>query len=267
MEGAGSAPGTMRLIHYADVLDVVPGLYERVARGRVGTISRPAWLWTRILKDASRPTENQYGKGSFVAVHSDADGDEDGYVLYDVDWDERFAVNPTGAGTVRDLWGSSPAVEIELWRYLSSIDLITTWHAEVRPVDEPARRAMHDSRAYEVRQRIDDQWVRILDVDAALRERRFGPARSDVAINVHDPMFTQNCGTWTFSAGGAFRDDTSASDVAVDVATLSAAYLGAVSWHDLAASGALPPTTDVEVLTTLDAHFAWRPTAFCGTGY
>ncbi len=261
-----AAPRSFRILAHTEVMAIVPDLYERVARWRVGSISRPSWMWLRILKEATAPTATPYGKGSFIAVHTDADGSDDGYVFYDVDWDESFATNPTGAGKVRDLWGTSPAVEVELWRFLLDIDLITTWTAEVRPVDEPVRRAMHDTRAYEVRQRMDDQWLRILDVDAALRERRFGSARPDVSILVHDPMFESNCGSWTVSAGGAFRND-GAADIAIDISALSAAYLGAVSWHDLAASGAVPGDVDRDVLTTLDTMFAVRPTPFCGTGY
>ena len=56
------------------------------------------------------PTAEPYGKGSFVAVHSERrSGADDGFVSYEVDWDETFAKNPTGVGKVRDLWGASPA--------------------------------------------------------------------------------------------------------------------------------------------------------------
>ena len=157
-----------------------------------------------------------------------------------------------------------PTVELELWRYLLDIDLITTWKAEPRPVDEPVRRAMHDSRAYEAVQRFDDQWVRILDVDAALTARTYGAAADSVTIGVHDPMFPANTGAWTISAT-APNAATRPSDVEVDIGTLSAAYLGAVSWHDLAVIGAV--TASIESLTQLDALFAVRPTPFCGTGY
>jgi predicted acetyltransferase len=254
----------MRLLNYTEVLDVVPALYERVARWRVGSISRPPWMSSWVYKEASEPTATRQGKGSFVAVHSNPDGVDDGYVFYDVDWDESFATNPTGEGKVRDLWGATPAVELELWRYLLGIDLITTWRAEVRPVDEPVRRAMNDSRAYEVRQRIDDQWVRILDVDAALGARTYGATTATVTVAVHDPMFQANCATWRIASDGAERIDGPA-DVSVDIATLSAAYLGAVSWHDLDAAGAAH--TGEDLLDRLDALFAVRSTPFCGTGY
>lgn len=260
-----AAPGSIRLLDYREVADVVPPLYDRVARWRVGSISRPPWWWSRMLEDASRPIDAPFGKGSFVAVHSDADGSDDGYVFYDVDWNESFATNPVGKGKVRDLWGSSPAVEIELWRFLLDIDLIVGWEADVRPLDEPVRRAMHDSRAYETRQRLDDQWVRILEVGAALSARTYGPVDASVAIEVSDPLFPDNCGTWEVSARGAHRSERP-GDVTVDIATLSAAYLGAVSWHDLATTGGLVVATD-DVMQHLDALFAVRPTPFCGTGY
>ncbi len=263
-----TTPGSVRLLQYSEVLDVVAPLYEAIARWRVGTISRPEWMWKRILEDASQPTATPYGKGSFVAVHSDAAGSDDGYVFYDVDWDEGFATNPVGVGTVRDLRGASPTVEIELWRFLLDIDLVVSWNGQVCPVDDPVRRAMHDARAYETRQRMDDQWVRILDVDAALRERTYGPVDASASIRVDDPMFADNCGTWEVSGSGATRLAGSAdvpADVEVDIATLSAAYLGAVSWRDLATTGAF--TTSDDVVQRLDALFAVRPTPFCGTGY
>ena len=264
---APALPGSMRLLAYGEVFDVVPLLYERVARWRVGSISRPDWMWKRTLKDAGQPADAPFGKGSFVAVHSDADGDDDGYVYYDVDWDESFATNPVGEGKVRDLWGASPGVELDLWRFLLDIDLVVRWEAETRPVDEPVRRAMHDARAYESRQRLDEQWIRVLDVESALGARTYGPVDEPVTIAVADPMFADNCGTWAVSAAGVTPGGRAdgAADVTVDIAALSAAYLGAVSWFDLATTGEV--TAEVEVLRRLDALFAVHPAPFCGTGY
>lgn len=259
-----AAPGSMRLLDHREVLDVVPTLYERVARWRVGTISRPDWWWARVLKEATRPVDSPHGKGSFVAVHTGPDGIDDGYVHYEVDWDERFAENSPGLGTVHDLWGTSPTVDIELWRYLLGIDLVRRWQAGERPVDEPVRRAMHDARAYEAKGRFDDQWVRILDVDAALGARTYTSSDASVTIGVEDPMFAANCGVWEISACGATRVEVPA-DVHVDIATLSAAYLGAVAWRDLATIGAV--TAPDDVLERLDTLFAVRPTPFCGSGY
>jgi predicted acetyltransferase len=260
---ARALPGSMRLLEYREVYDVVPSLYEQVARWRVGSISRPAWWWKWTLEEAARPLKEARGKGTFVAVHTSASGTDDGYVLYDVGWADGFAENPTGKGNIHDLWGASPDVELALWRYVLDIDLVTTWGAEPRPVDEPVRRAMHDTRAYRCVNRFDDQWVRILDLDSALEQRSYGEGR-DVIVHVHDPLFERGSGTWLLSPHGARRTD-SMPEVEVRIETMSAAYLGAVSWHDLAASGQV--TAPPQVLDRLDALFAVRPAPFCGTGY
>ena len=64
------------------------------------------------------------------------------------------------------------------------------------------------------------------------------------------------------------KTETAESEFAfaeVDITTLSAAYLGGVSWHDLAVAGALTATDNA--LDHLDTLFAVRPAPFCGTGY
>ena len=259
-----SSPGSMRLLARTEILDTVPDVYDGAARWRPGSISRPRWWWERVLKEATEPASTPWGKGSFVAVHTGPDGD-DGFVVYSVEWEEGFGIT-TGTGTVQDLWGASPAVELDLWRYVLGIDLVTTWKAELRPVDEPVRRAMHDSRAYDARQRADDQWVRILDVDGALEARTFGDSTAAAVVRVHDPMFAANCGAWRIAPHGAERTEDE-SDVEVDIAALSAAYLGGVSWFDLAASAQIAPSTPPATLARLDTLFAVQPAPFCGTFY
>jgi predicted acetyltransferase len=259
-----AAGGSMRVLAPGEVMAVVPDLYRRIARWRVGSISRPAWIEQRILAPACELSAVPHSKGVFVAVHTGDSADDDGYVLYETGWNDGFATVPTGSGKVLDLWGASPLVEIELWRYLLDIDLVTTWHAEPRPVDEPVRRALHDARAYEARQRFDEQWIRILDTDVALRTRSYGLALGEVTIEVTDPDFPANSGRWTVSADGAWRSDETA-DVHTDIATVSAAYLGAVSWSDLRDCGALDRSTPDKVVTTLDSLFRVHPTPFCGT--
>jgi predicted acetyltransferase len=259
------AHGTMRLLAMDEVLTVVPPLYDRVARRRVGTIGRPAWMWQRYLKGATKPTDTPFGKGEFVAVHSDGDGVDDGYVHYEVEFLEDFATNPTAAGEIHDVWGATDAVELALWRYLFEIDLVTTWKAGERPVDDAIRRAIHDSRAYETRQVIDEQWLRILDVDAALTARTYGPANRSVVVGVVDPLFADNVDRWSINGDGA-KPTTAPADLTVDIATLSATYLGGVTWSELAASGVIDITaTSADTLAVLDAMFAVRPATFCGS--
>ncbi len=262
--GGHRAPGSMRLLMMDEVLDVIPPLYDRVARRRVGTIGRPEWMWKRYLKEATEPSPAPFGKGVFVAVHTDPSSADDGYVHYETEFGDQFATNSAGAGIIREVWGATDAVELALWQYVFDLDLATTWTASARPVDDAIRRALHDIRAYETRRIIDEQWLRILDVDTALRSRTFVPAFAGVNIKVTDPLFADNCGTWRVEFGGAWPIDAD-FDIAVDIATLSAAYLGGVSWQSLAASGTAGCDVDRHVLITLDTQFAVRPMPFCGS--
>ena len=83
---------------------------------------------------------------------------------------------------------------------------------------------------------------------------------------MHDPMFDTNCGTWSVSQSGAERSSAPA-DVEVGIAGLSGAYLGGVSWHDLAISGEIPQHTPADVLDRLDALFVTGIAPFCGSMY
>lgn len=259
------AAGTMRLLAGDEPTEIVPSIYERAARHRVGTINRFDWYWERLHEDVNKETASMDDPGTFVAVHRGVDDVDDGYVRYSVTWADGFGENYRGEGKVLDLWGTDAAVERALWQYLLDIDLIARWRAAVRPPDEPIRRTFHDTRAYNTVQRVDEQWVRVLDVDAALTARTYGPAANVVTIAVHDPLFDGNCGTWTIAREGAQRSERQ-PDVTVDVTALGAAYLGGTSWVDLASSGEIGPAPHA-ALEALDALFQVRPTPFCGTDF
>ena len=260
-----AASGSMRLLFGDEPIRVVPEVYDRCARQRVGTINRFDWLWKQILEDVNKEKEADDETGTFVAVHQNVDGLDDGYVHYTVSWSEGFGDDPRGEGKIHALWGADDGVERALWQFLLDIDLIVTWRAERRPTDDPIRRTFHDARAYKTVQRIDEQWVRLLDVDAALVARTYGPAADGVAIEVHDPMFDENCGTWSINRSGATRT-SDAPDVSVDITALGAAYLGGISWFDLAASGEVTGAS-ITTLASLDALFAVRPIPFCDTDF
>ena len=252
--------GSMRLVASEDLLEVVPPIYESFARRRVGAVDRTPYFWARILKEAIELT-----KPAFVAVHTNEDGVDDGYVYYEVRWADRADGSEAGAGVVRELFGADASVERALWAYLFDIDLITDWTSDSRPVDDPIRFAARDQRAYHVTTRWDEQWLRILDVDAALGERAYGPAAGSVTIRVVDPMFTDNNGTWRIDSAGARREeDHVAAHLVIPVGTLAAGYLGGTSWSELAGAGLLE-VVDTPAIAIADTLFATYPAPYCGT--
>lgn len=254
---AGAAPGSVRILDRAEMLDVVPAIYDRALR-RTGAITRPPFLVKRYLGDAL-----EGDKASFVVVHTGIDGVDDGFAHYTTDWATGSFSQSTGKGEVHDVWGTTPAVELALWQHIVDIDLVRTWEVEERPVDDPLRLAVADPRAYEAKLRFDEQWVRLLDVETALRARTYRPGAA-VRIAVTDPMFDDNTATFAVSADGVERLPSSGgADLRVAIDALSAAYLGTTSWTDLAAVGRVEG--DAEAVARADDAFVSRPAAWCGS--
>ncbi len=89
----------------------------------------------------------------------------------------------------------TPAVELALWDYLCNVDLVDEWYAEERPVDDVIQFAVADTRAYRQKWLFDEQWLRLLDVDAAFTARRFADVDGSVAIGVEDTLLPHNNGS------------------------------------------------------------------------
>ena len=129
-----------------------------------------------------------------------------------------------------------PSVELALWDYLCNLDLVREWYAEERPVDDAIQMAVTDRRGYEVRHTWDEQWLRILDVDAALAARSYAEFASAFTVSVTDDIIEANNGVWEISSAGAKRTsiDATDADIATDIGGISAAYLGGPKWTFLA---------------------------------
>jgi predicted acetyltransferase len=254
---AGAGAGSVRVLQRAEILDVVPAIYDRVI-GRPGTITRPTYLWQRYLADAL-----EGDKASHVVVHTSVDGIDDGFAHYTVAWHEEPFIDTYGVGEVHDVFGESAPVELALWEFLLGIDLIRHFDVEERPLDDPMRLALRDRRACETKQRFDEQWLRLLDVEACLAARTYRPGPS-VTIAVRDPWFDDNDDVFEVGPQGVVRCGRSAAaDLTVEIDVLSAAYLGAVSWSELAAVGRV--SGEVAAVARADDLFASRPLAWCGS--
>jgi predicted acetyltransferase len=255
------ADGTTRILDRADTLETVAAMHDRVGFDRPGTISRPLWLHGRYLKDA---LENE--KATFVIVHANADGVDVGWALYTLAWIDSSVEHAGGTCEVQDVWGESPAVELALWKFILDLDLIDVVKASERPLDDAVRFGLRNERHYRSVRRNDEQWLRLLDVDAALSARTYNAAAATVTIEVHDSLFQANCGTWTISAEGARQQTTNhgPADLSTTINGISAAYLGGTAWHDLGVAGVVQERRRGS-LATADVLFASRPLPRCGT--
>lgn len=252
----GVAGGTFRYLARDEVLGVVEPVYDRSMHRRVGTITRtPSW-WRRYFADAIKQ-----GTSSYVVVHTGPDGD-DGYVHYDVAWNEDPGQHG-GKGVVHEVVAVDDATELALWAFVLDMDLVRVWKCEERPVDDLVRWAIHDRRAYAIDDVDDEQWLRLVDVERALSARTYGDVPGAVTIEVHDPRIARNDGVWRIDATGATRTGDE-PQLRAGIAAVSAAYLGGTPWRTLAATDRVE-VLDERALAVADALFASRPVPFCGS--
>jgi predicted acetyltransferase len=253
------AEGSVRTLDADELATVLPELYDRCARHRAGTVSRSEAMWQRRLL--------QHADGSSrmcVAVHEDS-VNADGYVWYELPDDDPGGPVSSRVGSVIELFGTDAAIERALWDHVLSLEHVDEWRAEHRPVDEPLRLAAANLRAVRVEGRSDEHWLRLLDVDVAIGARTYGPTDRSVTLQVHDPLFSANSGTWRIDSYGSFRSHNE-PELLADVSALSAAYLGGTSWRELHEAGRVRERRSGAV-GDADALFAHRPAPFCGTPF
>ena len=122
------------------------------------------------------PTRRAGGAGASKKFYAavEIDGEVEGYALYRVkdEWQDGFA---RGEVRVIEALATSPAAERVLWRFLHEIDL--TVRVDVSRFDpgSPLPLLVRDSRALGLRLG-DGLWLRLVDLDAALKARSYRPA-------------------------------------------------------------------------------------------
>ena len=132
-----------------------------------------------------------------------------------------------------DSFASSPQATAELWRFLFGIDLVVRVKSETIDPAWPLFLMVADPRRLHLSVS-DGLWLRLVDLEPALRARTF-VASEPVVLDVTDEMFERNAGRW--SVGAEIGRTEKEPDVALDVADLACAYLGAFSFERLAAAG------------------------------
>jgi predicted acetyltransferase len=236
---AGPADGgRVDLATVAEVRKAGPALHERVRVLTPGAINRDQRWWdiaTGQVTFPSRPWTEP-----FYALHRDAGGRVDGLLAYttvDHHWPGKL---PRVDASVEQLIAATPAAERALWRFLISLDWVTTLKSGYRAPDDVLPLLLGDPRAARTEAYADFMWLRLLDTPVALAARGYAGGPTSFVLDVHDPAGF---------AGGRFRLETDASgaaactssgapaDLSLDVADLACLYLGDESATRLTALG------------------------------
>ncbi len=240
--------------------ELVGPLHERVRLTAAGEIDVPAGHWDNFA--GTRPDAKDPGKNRAVQ-YADETGEVRGLALYSVRENHDDFTKATV--TVSYLLTETPDAYAALWRFFLELDLVGEVHADELSVDEPLRWMISDQRAATVTVK-DHQYVRILDVPAALEARTFG-APGVLALEVADALGIAE-GRWllrveadgrgTVTSWDAGDVPDGAVEVSLGIEELSAAYLGGVSLATLATAGRVKSTDAAAAARVFGWHSAPR---------
>ncbi|MFD0202283.1 MULTISPECIES: GNAT family N-acetyltransferase [Saccharothrix] len=229
--GAKFRPGVsigddrVREVSRDEAMPVMKAVYEDLRPGRTGWLSRTDAVWEHQFADTERDRD---GLTAYrYVLHPQ------GYAAYRIkhDWQER---GPRNQLHVREIAARTDEAYAALYRYLLDVDMVGELKSFTAS-DDPVTHLLDDSRLA-LRGRADSLWVRIVDVDRALTQRRYG-SDVDVVLDVADEFCPWNAARWRFTV----KDGTATvqrvdddPDVVLDVQALGAAYLGGTRLTSLA---------------------------------
>jgi predicted acetyltransferase len=220
----------IRLTDAEEASRLFPPVYDTVRARRAGMLSRSETWWKELrLAD---PKEWRRGASQKFYGVAERDGNAEGYATYRVksEWEDGF---PRGEVRVIEVFATSTEAEREIWRFLHSIDL--TVKVDVFSLDPASTLFLNvrDPRALGLRLG-DALWLRLVDLDAALKARSYKPGQS-IVLEVTDDLCSWNAGRYRIGDDAGRTEDT--ADLALDVADLASAYLGAFDFHRLVHAG------------------------------
>jgi predicted acetyltransferase len=253
--------GTLTLLTAGEATELLPTLYAKVADRIVGALNRDKHWWRRFFGGDEAFPDGR-GARQYVVTRGPT-GEFEGYAAFRVkrDWHEGLAA---GTLTVGDCYGLNPQATASLWRFLTTQDLVETVATHARPLEEPLRGLLADSRRLRITQYTDGLWLRILDVPVALEARRY-QLSGTLVLEVADAALPGVTGRYlleTTPDGARCRQTTAAADVRLDIADLSAMYLGGTRCSLLAQAGKVVEERS-GALRLADALFAAEMTPFC----
>jgi predicted acetyltransferase len=227
LRGDPQPVGSMRLVSLDEALELLPPVYEHVHAAIPGTFARSRDWWTKYkLAD---PEHWRREAGAKFCAALELDGAIEGYVVYRQKerWEEGM---PHGRVEVLDAVATSPAATRELWRFVFSIDLVERVAQESFDPASPLPLMVEDARRLHL-SLSDGLWLRLVDVEAALRARSYAGGGS-VVLDVRDDFCPANAGRWRVGAeAGRTEADP---DLELAVEDLACAYLGAFGFRALA---------------------------------
>lgn len=220
--------GKARLLESDDeVLEVVPGIYDRAQAQTPGMFTRSREWW-----QVRRLGRSRWHRGQRTVVVIELDGAPEAYALYRIDFGASHMVTESVV-EVSEAIGTSPRAVDAIWRYLLAIDWVSRINAYWLPLDHPLFHWIREPRrmGFSV---MEGQWIRLVDVGAALAAR--GLREGEVVLDVRDELCPWNGARWRVADGSA-EQTTAPAELRLDVAVLGSVYLGGFTFEGLRWAG------------------------------
>jgi len=258
----------LRMVDRDQLVTAAPPIYDATL-GRVpGALARSGTWWrTGILYDAPEFRRDRGELRGIVARvpsrEHPAHHRDVGYVIVRQKpaWDDRSVAQ--GTTNIVELAAENDQVRRRLWHAVTGFELQPKVVYEMAPIDEPLGYEVAEPRSI-TRNPCDGLWLRLLDVNHALSQRRYG-AEGRILIEVEDRFLNR---------GGRFEldvvdgqghcraaDSAAAPDVEVSIADLGSLYLGACTATQLQRAGGVRGSA--ENIALLHRLFATRQAPYC----
>ncbi|QIP85814.1 GNAT family N-acetyltransferase [Streptomyces sp. Tu 2975] len=234
--------GRVDLVDGDDVRKLGPELHQRLAATQHGVVDRDE-RWWRVNTGRTQLPAHPWTE-PFYAVYRAPDGTVDGLLTYSADDKWGDGKQPLNTATVRDMIALSPAAERALWRFVCSVDWITTVRSGHRAPDDLLPHLLPDPRAAQIVTQADFLWLRLLDVPAALSARTY-QGSGTLVLDVRDDSALAS-GRFRLDAsptGASCTPSSQSPDLTLDVRELATLSLGDESATRLTALGRLDEHT------------------------
>ena len=215
----------VELVTEAQARERLPRIYARATETRPGALRRDDVWWDQRRYLETPFSRRGASRRRYVIARR---GSEDvGYVVFR----QRPAFPnqmPDGKIDINELHAIDPRAEASLWKFVMSIDLFPNVNWWCAPVDCPLPWMLEDWRRVE-RRRLDNLWLRIEDIPAALALRSYahdGRLRFSVDGTAWELTVTDGKGRCTQTSEPA--------QITTDIPALGSLYLGGTTASALA---------------------------------
>ena len=250
-------PGRVELIEPVDAWPHVKGVFDTFHTRQLGSVAWPSPyedIHTGAYDFNDRGTNGKVRS----AVHLDADGTVDGFVI--------FTPGEEKSTKVEEMVALTPAAQLGLWTFLADTDHVKKVTFNIAHPHDPLQWALADLNRVKVTAISEFLWIRILDVERSLAARPW-TADGQVVLAVDDPQ-GHAAGRFELTTvdgrARVTRTDQPA-DVSLTAETLGSLYLGAVSVGALHRAGRIDGAEDPVAELAAMADLSEPP--YCLTGF